>query len=146
MGRDRGTVVRRLLRDAVQLLVLAIMALLLYRFVPARSVRRRGALVGAIATAVAIWGAAKILAVAFDFTRYNVIYGSLAGVMTFLFFVYVVALIVLFGAELAYAWSQPPGPPGPRIRDQVVGFLKGLFIRPDSDDLHGDASLTSPKG
>ena len=35
------------------------------------------------------------------------------GVMTFLFFVYVVAWILLLGAEFAYAWSQPPGPPGP---------------------------------
>jgi membrane protein len=118
------------LRDAIQLSVLGVMALLLYRFVPARRVRPRGALAGAIVTAVLVWGAAKVLDAAFDFSRYNLIYGSLAGVMTFLFFVYVVALIVLFGAELAYAWSQPLGPPAPPIRDQVVRFLKGLFVAP----------------
>ena len=85
--------------------------LLLYRFVPARKLRRRGALAGAMLTAVGIWGATKVLAIVFaDFSRYNLIYGSLAGVTTFLFFVYVVAWILLLGAEFAYAWSQPPGP------------------------------------
>jgi len=126
-----------LLRDGLQLWVLAIMALLLYRFVPARSVRPRGALAGAIVTAVAVWGAAKILAVAFDFSTYNAIYGSLAGVMTFLFFVYVTALLVLFGAEVAYAWSQPPGPASP-LRDQLVRLVKSLFVASDSDDLGRD--------
>ena len=100
-----------LLRDGVQLVVIGVMALLLYRFIPARKLRTRGAVAGAALTAIGTWGAARILAVIFaDFSRYNLIYGSLAGVMTFLFFVYVVALILLLGAEFAYAWSEPPGP------------------------------------
>ena len=69
-----------------------------------------------------------------DFSRYNLIYGSLAGVMTFLFFVYVVAWILLLGAEFAYAWSQPPGPPGPPLRAQLVGVVRGLFVHHDEDD------------
>ncbi len=121
-----------LIRDGVQLLVIGVTALLLYRFVPDRNVRTRGAVAGAILTAITIWGAAKILAAAFDFTRYNAIYGSLAGVMTFLFFVYVVALLVLAGAEFAYAWSQPPGPPGPPLKAQLVGLAKGFFVRRSS--------------
>jgi membrane protein len=120
------------LRDVLQLAVLFVMALSLYRFVPAQRLRR-GALAGAILTAVGIWGAAKVLAVAFDFSHYNLIYGSLAGVMTFLFFVYGAALILLLGAEFAYAWSQPPGPPGPPLRSQVWGFLRGLFIHHEDE-------------
>jgi len=108
--------------------------LLLYRFVPARKLRRRGALAGAILTAVGVWGATKVLAVVFaDFSRYNLIYGSLAGVMTFLFFVYVVAWILLLGAEFAYAWSQPPEPPGPPIRARIIGVVRGLFIHHDDE-------------
>jgi YihY family inner membrane protein len=114
--------------------LIAVMTLLLYRVVPARKLHRRGALAGAIVTALGIWGAAKILAVVFDFTRYNVIYGSLAGVMTFLFFVYVAALILLLGAEFAYAWSQPPGPPGPPARVKFAGFVRGLFVHDDEED------------
>jgi membrane protein len=124
-----------LLRDGIQLLVIGVTALLLYRYVPAGTLRRPAALAGATVTAIGIWGAAKVLAILFaDFSRYNVIYGSLAGVMTFLFFMYVVALILLFGAEFAYAWSQPPGPPGPPIRTQVADFFRGLFVQVDQDE------------
>ena len=118
-----------LLRDGVQLVAIGVTVLLLYRFVPARKLRRRGALAGAILTAVGVWGATKVLAIVFsDFSRYNLIYGSLAGVTTFLFFVYVVAWILLLGAEFAYAWSQPPGPPGPPLRTQLFGIVRGLFV------------------
>jgi membrane protein len=125
-----------LLRDGIQLLAIAITVLLLYRFVPARKLRRRGAVAGAILTAVGIWGSTKILAIVFaDFSRYNIIYGSLAGVMTFLFFVYVIAWILLLGAEFAYAWSQPPGPPGPPLRARVIGMVRGLFVHREENEI-----------
>jgi membrane protein len=117
-----------LIRDAVQLLLIGVMTLLLYRVAPGRKLRPSAALAGAILTAIGIWGAARLLAVVLDLTRYNVIYGSITGVMTFLIFVYVVALILLLGAEFAYQWSQPPGPPGPPIRTRLKGFLRGLVV------------------
>jgi YihY family inner membrane protein len=124
-----------LLRDGLQLVAIGITVLLLYRFVPARRLTRRAALAGAVLTAVGVWGATKVLAVVFaDFSRYNLIYGSLAGVMTFLFFVYVVAWILLLGAEFAHAWSQPAGPPGPPLRAQLIGAVRGLFIHHDEDE------------
>ncbi|HXG77117.1 MAG TPA: YihY/virulence factor BrkB family protein [Gaiellaceae bacterium] len=123
-----------LVRDGGQLLAICVTALLLYRFVPAGSLRHRDALAGAVLTAAGVWGATKVLAVVFaDFSRYNLIYGSLAGVTTFLFFVYVVALILLFGAEFAYAWSRlgdPPGPPGPPFGRRLAGFVRSLFVHP----------------
>jgi membrane protein len=124
-----------LLRDVIQLFVFGVMALLLYRFVPASKLRPRGALAGAILTAALTWAATKILTIVFgDFSRYNLIYGPLAGVMTFLFFVYVVSLFLLLGAEFAYAWSQPIGPPGPPIRSQLFAFLRGLFVTAREDE------------
>ena len=124
-----------LIDDVIQLLAIGVTVLLLYRFVPARKLRRRGAIAGAVLTAVGIWGATKVLAVVFaDFSRYNIIYGSLAGVTTFLFFVYVVAWILLLGAEFAHAWSQPPGPPGPPLRTQIIGVVTGLFIHREEDE------------
>ena len=123
------------LRDGLQLVLVATMALLLYRFVPARKLRPRAAVAGAVLTAVGTWGATKVLAFVFgDFSRYNLIYGSLAGVMTFLFFVYVVALILLLGAEFAYAWSQPPGPPGPPARERVLGAFRALFVHHEDEE------------
>jgi membrane protein len=116
-------------RDGVQLVAIAVTVLLLYRFVPARRLRRQGAIAGAILTAVGIWGTTRVLAVIFkNFSNYNAIYGSLATLMTFLFFVYVIAWILLLGAEFAYAWSQPAGPPGPPIRAQLLGAVRGLFV------------------
>jgi len=124
-----------LLRDGIQLVAIGVTVLLLYRFVPARRLNRRGALAGAILTAIGVWGSTKVLAIVFsDFSRYNLIYGSLAGVMTFLFFVYVVAWILLLGAEFAHAWSQPPGPPGPPLRAQIIGVIRGLFIHHEEPD------------
>jgi membrane protein len=126
-----GGEVSFLLQDGVQMLLVAVLTLGLYRFVPARRLRTRGALAGAILTSVLTWGATKVLAILFgDFSRYNLIYGSLAGVMTFLFYVYVLALIVLLGAEFAHAWSQGPGPPGPPLGRRIVGFARGLFPHP----------------
>ena len=117
-------------REVLQIVLIGVMTLLLYRFVPAGKLGRRAALAGATFTALGIWGAAKVLAVIFDVNRYNVIYGSLASVMAFLFFVYVVAFILLLGAEFAYAWSLPPGPPGPPLRTQIIDALKGLVVHP----------------
>jgi membrane protein len=120
-----------LFNEGFQLVLIAVLALGLYRFVPARKLRTRGALAGAVLTSVLAWGATKVLAILFaDFSRYNLIYGSLAGVMTFLFYVYVVALIFLLGAEFAYAWSQGPGPEGPPVRARLIGFVRGLFVHP----------------
>jgi membrane protein len=121
-----------LVRDVGLFLVLLVMTLLLYRLVPAVSVRWRHAVVGATVTAAGIWGATRLLAI-LDFSGYNLIYGSLAGVMTFLFFVYVVALILLFGAELAYALANPPPPevPGQPFSERVKGFFVGLVVHRD---------------
>jgi membrane protein len=129
-----GAYISFLFQDGVQLVLVVVLTLGLYRFVPARKLRTRGALAGAILTSALTWGATKVLAILFaDFSRYNLIYGSLAGVMTFLFYVYVVALILLLGAEFAQAWSQGPGPPGPPIGARVVGFFRGLFAHPEED-------------
>ncbi|MDQ3086919.1 MAG: hypothetical protein M3Q67_09015, partial [Actinomycetota bacterium] len=61
----------------------------------------------------------------------------------FLIFVYVVALILLLGAEFAYEWSQPPGPPGPPIGARFKGFLRGLVIyeEPENNDELDDDPL-----
>jgi membrane protein len=125
-----GTVIR----DGVQLVLIAVMTLLLYRVAPGRKLRPSAALAGASLTAIGIWSAAKLLAILLDLTRYNVIYGSITSVMTFLIFVYVVAVILLLGAEFAYQWSQPPEPPGPPIRSRLKGFLRGLVVYDEPEE------------
>lgn len=124
-----------LLRDVVQLVALCVTAFLLYRYVPNVRLPQRALLAGALLTAALAWIASKILTYVFsDFSHFNIIYGPLAGVMFFLFFVYFVSLILLLGAEFAYAWSLPIGPPGPPFRTQILNVLKGLFVAPPPDE------------
>lgn len=123
-----------LIRDGVQIGLIGVMTLLLYRVAPGRKLRPSAALAGAVLTAIGVWGAARLLAVLLGLSRYNVIYGSITGVMTFLIFVYVVALILLIGAEFAYQRSQPPAPPGPPIGVRFKGFLRGLVVYQEPDE------------
>jgi membrane protein len=73
----------------------------LYRVLPNRPVRFAhvwpGALVAAIAFEAVKFGFAIYLA---NFSNYDVVYGSLGGVIALLFWVYLTANIMLFGAEV----------------------------------------------
>ena len=80
---------------------------ILYRYLP--SVNHRfedlwpGALVATVLFEVAKHGFAFYVA---NFSRYEVLYGALGAVMLFLLWVYVSALILLAGAELAAEWKR----------------------------------------
>lgn len=81
---------------------------LLYVIVPATTVKRRAALLGAIVAGSA-WEIAKIVyaAVSSATLQKNAIYGSLSAIPIFLLWVYISWLIVLFGARIAYAAQAP---------------------------------------
>jgi YihY family inner membrane protein len=96
------------LLHAALFVVSVVVVLLLYRFVPARGLRIRDGLVGAVMTAFLLllislasgWIYAKT-------TKLSVVYGSLTTALVFLYSVYVCASALLVGAELAAAWSRP---------------------------------------
>ena len=49
------------------------------------------------------------------------------------------------GAEFAYAWSQPPGPPGPPLRTQLLDFVRGVFVaRDDEEDRPSEEQARRP--
>ena len=106
--------------------------LLLYRYVPAVAPRFADVWVGALLAAVAFeavkTGFAFFLA---NFSRYNLIYGSLGAVIAFLFFVYLAASFFLFGAEVAAAWpgaAHADDGPGTPVAQRLRGFVRGLFV------------------
>ena len=104
--------------------------LLLYRFVPARGLRFRDGLVGAVVTAVLLQLISFASAVIYDkTTRLSVVYGSLTAALVFLYSVYLYSSALLLGAEVAAAWSRPPGPPGPPAWTQLKRLLLGFFIK-----------------
>jgi len=107
-----------------------VVVLLLYRFVPARGLRIRDGLVGAIVTALLL----RLISVASGWiyagtTRLSVVYGSLTTLLVFLYSMYLYSSALLLGAEVAAAWLRPPSSDGEPILSRLRRGLLGLFAR-----------------
>lgn len=128
-----GGLLAEVIRAGVPLLVSTVVVMLLYRFVPSRRLRFGDAVAGGIVTGILLLAISAASAFVVDrVSGLSVIYGSLTVVLVFLYSVYLYASALLFGAELAAAWSAPPesGPSEPllvQVREAVVG----LFVHRD---------------
>jgi membrane protein len=96
------------LRFPVALLLLAVALSVVYRFAPNARQRFRSVVPGAVLSVV-LWA---ISSVGFsfylvNFANYGVTYGSLGAAVGLLFYLYLCASVVLFGAELNAAISRP---------------------------------------
>ena len=123
-----------LLRGASFALSTAVV-LLLYRFVPARGLRIRDGLAGAIVTAVLL----QLISLASSWTyekttELSVIYGSLTAALVFLYSLYLYASALLLGAEVAADWCCPRAEAGDGERIPILTQLRravlGLFVKP----------------
>jgi membrane protein len=113
-----------------------VIVVLVYRWVPARRMALSEVWVGALIAAVLLEFAKSALALYFRyFGNYDAIYGSLGAVISFMFFVFVAANIVLLGAEAASEWprvragsydggSDRDG--GPGLRRRILRELVGV--------------------
>jgi membrane protein len=96
------------LRFPVALLLLAVVLSVVYRFGPNVELRFRSVVLGA-ALAVALWAISSVgfsfyLA---NFANYGVTYGSIGAAVGLLFYLYLCASVVLFGAELNATIYRP---------------------------------------
>jgi membrane protein len=96
------------LRFPVALLLLTVVLSVVYRFGPNAKQRFRSVVPGA-ALSVVLWAISSVgfsfyLA---NFANYGVTYGSLGAAVGLLFYLYLCASVVLFGAELNAAISRP---------------------------------------
>jgi len=84
-----------------------------------------GALVGGLAAHLAVAGFTLYVGSIADFDQ---LYGALSGVFGFLFLVYLVAITIVVGAEVAAAWpdaAEPaPARPPVALRARVVALLR----------------------
>jgi membrane protein len=128
-GLDRGSILALLVPPLLTFGVL----LLLYRLVPRTRLRFRDLAVGASVAALA----SEAIRIGFSYylsgvARNDLLYGSLGSVFAFLLVVYLQAIVLLIGAEVATAWAQsaygPPEPPSP-LTKQVLDAVRGLFVR-----------------
>ena len=104
--------------------------MLLYRFVPGRRLRLLDALAGAVTTAILLlaisFASGRIYA---NVTRLSVVYGSLTAAFVFLYSVYLYASALLFGGQVAAAWSVPAEPrAATRVIVQIKRAVRGLFM------------------
>lgn len=111
------------LKSASTVLFILIVGMVFY-FVPNAKVRFRDVWVGAILTGL-LWRAALAGFSYYvrDMTRFSVIHGSIAAVVVFLLWIYVSAVILLYGAEMTATYArirrhrppQIPAAPSPRV-------------------------------
>jgi len=130
------SVLTQLIAEASPTVLLVLAFALLYVAVPNRRVKTRDALIGAAAAGTAFtvlrWGFAVYVA---NSQAYESIYGAVAMVPIFLFWMYLSWTVVLFGAELAAAlpeWRLARhdlgGPlPARRRLAMALTILAGLF-------------------
>jgi membrane protein len=130
--------------------------LFLYWVVPAADLRPRnvwvGALVGALLFEVSKVGFGIYLA---NFSNFDLVFGSLGAVAAFLFWVYIAANVLLFGAEVAaeqprvmrgdYDAPTDAGAaagPGLPLGRRLLAFLRGLVL--DEEDGRDRGGRQSP--
>jgi membrane protein len=112
----------------------------LYSLVPSRLRSPRelwpGALLASLVFEIAKLGFSLYLE---NFTSYDVVMGSLGGVAAFLFWIYVSALIMLFGAEVAAEYPRVPETGykqptmeglKPPLTQRAWEAFRGLFVSP----------------
>jgi membrane protein len=129
VGLGAGTVAAVLVHAAMFALSIVVV-LLLYRFVPARGLRIRDGLVGAIVTALLL----LLISLAAGWlyertTRLSVVYGSLTAALVFLYSTYLYSSALLLGAEVASAWARPQTTNGEPVLTQLKRAVLGLFVR-----------------
>jgi membrane protein len=125
-----SNVVNTVIQHAFALIVFAVVALLLYRFVPARGIRSRDAVAGAVVTALLLLGISLLSGWIYTkTTRLTLVYGSLTAALVFLYSVYLYACALLFGAEVAAAWSRPPAETPEPFLTTVKRVVVGLFVQ-----------------
>lgn len=107
-----------------------------YSLVPAEHKRVRDVWPGALFAAL-VFEATKLgFSVYLEhFSRYDLVFGSLGAAASFLFWVYLSAAIMLFGAEMASEYPRvrageyAGAPPGPPLGEAMWRFVRGLFVR-----------------
>ena len=114
--------------------------LLLYRIVPAARPRWRDVVPGALFATLLFEALKNSFAFYIsNFNNFDVVYGSLAGALLFLFYTFLSSNILLIGAELSRTFQRYhageldaelyPTNPAPPIATRAFRAVKGLFVR-----------------
>ena len=122
------------LLHGVAFVLSTVVVMLLYRFVPARGLRIRDGLAGAIVTAVLLQMITFASAWTYDrATNLSVVYGSLAVALVFLYSIYLYssALLAGRGGGCRLGAASDRRRDAVPIRTQVKRAVLGLFVQPE---------------
>ncbi len=134
IGLGNG-LIEEVTRSVVPIVLSTAVVILLYRFVPSRKLRFGDVLAGALVTSLLFALISVASAFVFDkATNLSVIYGSITTALVFLYSVYLYASALLFGAEVASAWSAPDDGTGQPLLVQLKQAALGLFVHRDPPD------------
>lgn len=113
--------------------------LLLYRIVPAARPRWRDVVPGALLATILFEAVKNSFAFyVANFNDFDVVYGSLAGILLFLLYTFLASNILLIGAEVSYTSqryhrgdfaAEIETPPDTPVSTRVMRALRGLFVR-----------------
>lgn len=117
--------------------------LAMYRWVPTVHVTWSASIWGAIAAAigwkVATTGFAWYLSS--PFARYELVYGALSGIVAFLFLIYIIAIVTLFGAHLTAAIDHAHKQHAQSAAEAEPSGAKALPVTgKDADDISGKST------
>jgi membrane protein len=94
-------------RHLTMFLVLVFMVALIYCLIPNVKLSLRKVLPGSIVTVIGWYLTVKLFALyLLYFNQFNVIYGSLGGVIISLLFFYLISMILIYGAEFNYNFER----------------------------------------
>ncbi len=105
-GIASNGVLAYLLSIAASLLGVFLFLLAVYRLLPTAAVTVRGALPGAVAAAVVLEASFQVLPVFVKFADVNVTLRTLGGPAILLLWLYVMANVIVLGAELNWWWER----------------------------------------
>ena len=129
-----GTILSAAIPRTLALVASVAIVMLLYRFVPGRRLRLLDAFAGAVTTAILLLAISFASARIYEgVTRLSVVYGSLTAAFVFLYSVYLYASALLFGGQVAAAWSAPAEPGGDPPIVQIKRAVRGLFTASDAE-------------
>jgi membrane protein len=136
----------RVLQGMLPLLILVAVFTFIYSLVPNTRVRTMPAITGALVAAL-LWEASGVLFAHFvaGSANYVAVYSGFAIVIVFMVWIYVIWLILLFGACVAFYMQNPGYSPGhddgaelsPRQRERIALAALGQLARAHADGVPG---------
>jgi len=122
-------------------LLLPIVFSLLFWFIPATKVRLSDVIPAGVLTAMMVLGSRYIIQFYLRFSQTSEVYGAAGSVVVMLIWIYIISMILFYGAAFSHAWSMTFGSRSPKqlaaateAKDASTADLQSKSDRPTPDE------------